>query len=91
MIKLLTQIVLAFATLHLGVTPTFAAQENQSEPSAWLVLTFGNGDHDGAIEAIEMRDLDQCEEQGAIWASSERIMFKRGSRTSFGFECLEGK
>ena len=59
--------------------------------SAWLVLIIGNGDQDGAIEAIQMQDLNQCEEQGAVWASSERIMFKRGDRTSFGFECLEGK
>ena len=60
--KLLIQIILSIATLPLGALPTYAEQESQGNTSAWLVLTFGNGDEDGAIEAIPMCDLDQCEE-----------------------------
>ena len=42
-----------------------------------------------ALEKLEMSDMDQCEEQGAIFVSSERMGEYRGSLV--GFECLEGK
>ena len=41
------------------------------------------------LEKLEMSDMDQCEEQGAIFISSERMGEYRGSLV--GFECLEGK
>ena len=41
------------------------------------------------LEKLEMKDMDQCEEQGAIFIASERMGEKRGRY--IGFECLEGK
>ena len=55
-------------------------------PSIWLVLRYGAGGP-GALEKIEMRDMAQCEMQGAIWESSKRL--SEGGYT--GFECMEGK
>ena len=43
-----------------------------------------------ALEKLEMSDMDQCEEQGAIWISSSRAIDKEYIRGSLGFECLEG-
>ena len=63
--------------------------------SIWLVLKEGAeyyGQFSVALEKIEMRDMDQCQEQGALWISSNTI----GGRNSHtvkmtGFECIEGK
>ena len=41
------------------------------------------------LEKLEMSDMDQCEEQGAIFIASERMGKDRGMFS--GFECLEGK
>ena len=41
------------------------------------------------LEKLEMEDMDQCEEQGAIFVASERMGKERGKYV--GFECLEGK
>ena len=41
------------------------------------------------LEKLEMRDMDQCEEQGAVFMASERMGRDRGKYV--GFECLEGK
>ena len=40
------------------------------------------------FEKIEMKDLDQCEMQGALFMSSERLYRTNEMR---GFECMEGK
>ena len=53
--------------------------------SAWLILAF-DGDKK-ALEAIQMRDIDQCEEQGAIWMSGKMT----ANRNRLNYECLEGK
>ena len=53
--------------------------------SVWLVLyQFGPGPH-SALK-VEMKDMDQCEEQGVVFTSSKRLRF--GIRV---YECLEGK
>ena len=41
------------------------------------------------LEKLEMKDIDQCEEQGAIFMASERMGRKRDKY--IGFECLEAK
>ena len=41
------------------------------------------------LEKLEMRDMDQCEEQGAVFMASERMGRDRGKYV--GFECLEAK
>ena len=41
------------------------------------------------IEKLEMKDIEQCEEQGAVYMSSERLGIRREKYS--GFECLEGK
>ena len=57
--------------------------------SHWLVLVIGNGYDDGAMSVIPMGSSEQCEEQAAVWMTSDRVT--RSSDPSIGFECLEGK
>ena len=42
------------------------------------------------MDKIEMSDMDQCEEQGAIFMSSKWLGKSRDKGCS-SFECLEGK
>ena len=79
----------------LGALPVAAETAPQSIPredksSVWLVLVIGNGVEDGSLTTLPMKDMDQCEEQGAIWISSSRAIDKEYIRGSLGFECLEG-
>ena len=54
--------------------------------SYWLILSSGAGGS-SALEKIEMASMEQCEEQGEIFAS-ERIKFKMNKKQ---YECLKGK
>ena len=62
--------------------------------SVWLIMReWYNGGY-GALNYIKIpaKDLDSCEEQGALFVSSERLI--GGGMEKFaqrGFECLEGK
>lgn len=80
------------ASLALGAVPVAAETAKQSnldtgKPSVWLVLALGNGLNSSSLLRLPMKSLDQCEEQDAIYISSQRIA-KYEYR---GFECLEGK
>ena len=55
--------------------------------SVWLLMRDGVM-ATPAFEKIEMKDLDQCEMQGALFMSSERL-YRTNERR--GFECIEGK
>ncbi len=62
----------------------------ESATGVWLILIAGE-DHSTfplAMHAIRTIDIEQCEEQGAVWISSKRITRKS---KYLGFECLEGK
>ena len=52
----------------------------------WLIFSSGAGGT-SALEKIEMASMQQCEEQGEIFAS-ERIKFKMNKKQ---YECLKGK
>ena len=57
--------------------------------SVWLVLFYGR--YDGSsMEKIKMKNMDQCEEQGASWMASGRLAQSSGVNRR-GFECLEGE
>ncbi len=56
------------------------------EGSVWLVMMYG-AITGGSMEKLEMKDFDQCEEQGAFFKASKR--FSPAGYT--GFECLEAK
>ena len=60
-----------------------------SNGSVWLVLHKGWA-ADAAFEKIEMRDMDQCELQAAIWKTGKRIE-KQTVAKYMGYECIEGK
>ena len=82
----------AIALSTLGALPVTAETALESIPtedksSTWLILALGNGLDDGALLSLPMKSMDQCEEQGAIYMSSERL----SERKYRGFECLEGK
>ena len=74
-----------FAVL-MGATPAHAG-------SVWLIMkeaVFLKSDRFSlALEKLEMKSMEQCEEQGAVFVSSERMGKSRGKYV--GFECLEGK
>ena len=60
--------------------------------SVWLIMKeadYTKGEFVLDIDKVEMESMQQCEEQGAIYASSERMGRVRPQYT--GFECLEGK
>ncbi len=78
-------LVLASAALLIGLP----AQAD----TVWLIIKEavkpGGSKFALGIEKLEMKDMEQCEEQGAIFMSSERLGIKRNELS--GFECLEGK
>ncbi len=62
------------------------------EGTVWLVLV-GIGKSIGGgvgIEKIEMQNMGQCELQGAMWASSERLSNNKKAR-NVRYECITGK
>lgn len=86
----------AIALSTLGSLPVAAETTPKSIPgedqaSIWLVLVIGNGVEDGSLTTLPMKSMDQCEEQGAIWTSSNRTINRASYREYLGFECLEGK
>ena len=86
----------AIALSTLGALPVAAETALQSIPgedqsSTWLILVIGDGNNDGSLLSLPMRSMDQCEEQGAIWMSSNRTISWAGFRQYLGFECLEGR
>lgn len=62
-----------------------------SKGSVWLVLVllsnYTNGDN--SMIKIEMKDLDQCNEQGALYVAHQGIQpdYREGRQ----FICVEGK
>lgn len=56
--------------------------------SIWLLLSIDDGSNYSTLEKIEMRDMDQCQIQGASFMAAETI--GRHQREK-GFMCLEGK
>ena len=60
--------------------------------TVWLIMKEAvvvTGSFAVGMEKLEMTDMEQCEEQGAVFMSSERLGIKREKYS--GFECLEGK
>ena len=74
----------AIALSTLGVLPVRAG-------SVWLIIK--EADYRGTfaldVDKIEMENMEQCEEQGALYVSSKRM--GRYKLEFSGFECLEGK
>ena len=59
------------------------------EDIVWLLLRFGAVPRGGGfLEKIPMKDMSQCELQGAIFTGSKRLWPTGDAR---GFECIEGK
>ena len=60
--------------------------------TVWLLLREKSryGDEPLVLEKIPTNSMEQCEEQGAIYMSSERLGSKRNADRT-GFECFEGK
>ncbi len=81
-------------TLLILAALILAAPQAAIAESVWLVLRLGGDKGDRwrnepvAMEKIQMNDMDQCEEQGAHWMSSQRIS---NTANYLGFECIEGK
>jgi len=64
--------------------------------STWLVIRYVSGAmayRNTSMEKIEMRDMTQCQEEGAKWVAAPRMEFekKNYNYSRFGFICLTGK
>ena len=86
----------AIALSTLGALPVAAETEMQAIPreakaGIWLVLVMGDGSEYGSITTLPMKSMDQCEEQGLVWISSNRTIRNKYFRKYLGFECLEGR
>lgn len=79
------------SSLPVAAETTLQSIPREDQESVWLVLVIGNGLQDGSLATLPMKSMDQCEEQGAIWTSSNRTIKNKGNREYLGFECLEGK
>ena len=68
-----------------------AGGSNKSK--VWLVIKWvGWSWHNaGDLEKIEMKNLDQCELEGAKWITSNRTFSKMGKRfEEMTYTCIEG-
>ncbi len=77
--------------LALLALPTAAYAE-----STWLVIRLVSGakvNRVSSMEKIEMRDMTQCQEEGAKWVAAPRMKFEKANYnySQFGFICLTGK
>tara|TARA_Y100000817_G_C16472754_1_gene374457 strand:- start:224 stop:475 length:252 start_codon:yes stop_codon:yes gene_type:complete len=67
---------------------------NAKSESVWLLLLYNSITSQGAsaaFEKIEMKNLDQCEEQGQIYLDSKKIPRKWGNHPFKAYECIIGK
>ncbi len=67
----------------------FSAPQAAIAESVWLLLSVDDGRNYSTLEKIEMKDMEQCEEQGAAFLASKRIGIRHQNEK--GFECLKGK
>ena len=64
--------------------------------SVWLIIRYVGAQKSGALirggalEKIEMANMEQCELMGAKWVGSRRSKLEH-DKSVFGFECLIGK
>ena len=72
----------AIALSTLGALPVQAG-------SVWLILVLRNMGGGSSMEKIEMNDLEQCNEQGALYMANQAIQahYREGRE----FVCVEGK
>ena len=94
----------AIALATLGALPVAAQSEisndglstsqvmKEAKSSIWLILVLRGYLSEGggsSMTKIEMKDLDQCNEQGALYVANQAI--QPGFREGREFICLEGK
>ena len=73
---------------------TTGVDQMKRPSTVWLIMKEGlytYGELGIALEKLQMRDMEQCEEQGAIFLASERLGRTRNRNNLTGFECIEGK
>ena len=73
--------------------PTAASAEPNQ---IWLILRYGVFDSWGnstSLEKVEMKSIEQCETQGALWMGTKKTQREASERKKFffGFSCLKGK
>ena len=59
--------------------------------SVWLLVDYiwdYSESHAAAFEKIEMKDMEQCEEQAAVYKSADTLYSIKRKR---GYVCLKGK
>ena len=82
-------IVLSGNAVFKSISESTDTVEESSKGKVWLILHKGWAET-AALEKIEMKDMDQCELQAAIWKAGKRIE-KNTVAKYMGYECLEGK
>ena len=77
--------------LILPLLATLALPTALNAESVWLLVEFNWDYKQGyavAFEKIEMKDMEQCEEQAARYMRSSTIY---GAKRKRGYVCLKGK
>ena len=77
---------------HLLLAPfLFGFISPVSAESVWLIIHKGWGG-DGSLVNLEMKDMAQCELQGAKWMSSKKLITGPFHKINLlSYTCLEGK
>tara|TARA_B100001063_G_C16226566_1_gene294403 strand:+ start:214 stop:477 length:264 start_codon:yes stop_codon:yes gene_type:complete len=85
--------ILSSLTAAIAIGASLIAAPAVQADSVWLIMKeavrMSSSRFALDLEKLEMKDMEQCEEQGAVFISSERMGKDRGK--DVGFECLEAK
>ena len=77
--------------LFLPLLASFALPTAVYAESVWLIIHKGWGEH-GSLVNLEMKDMAQCELQGAKWMSSKKLVTGPFQKLNLmSYKCLEGK
>tara|TARA_R100000951_G_scaffold92543_1_gene80982 strand:+ start:278 stop:550 length:273 start_codon:yes stop_codon:yes gene_type:complete len=70
---------------------TAQVQSKNNTNSTWLIMKEVVNETGLAMVKLEMKDMNQCEEQGALYFSSKKLGKWRHVMDLTGYICLEGK
>tara|TARA_B100000212_G_scaffold333700_1_gene303541 strand:+ start:278 stop:541 length:264 start_codon:yes stop_codon:yes gene_type:complete len=83
--------------LLLYLTAILLPSAANAEPDRiWMMVRYGVFDSWGnstSLEKIEMKSMEQCETQGALWMGTKKTQREAKERKKFffGYSCLRGK
>ena len=73
--------------LLIPLLTAFALPTAVNAESVWLIISHA-ASYGPEFATIEMKDINQCEKQGQLFLTTERLKLSKKLR---GYECLRGK